>query len=209
MLRTYCFSYIYSISCHNVHFPSPDFAFLLYFLIWRRKFCLFWCSVYSFHIYFLMWRTSCIFWCGIFPVCPDVACNISSLLMWRINCSSDTYDISWYRIRLVSPDVAYSLNFRCGVQCSVPLYIAFILYLLVWHSCYITWCTLCPLIPHTYSSITLCVVQYIVSPDMAYILFFTYIYIVFLEVVYLLYVAYFFVILSVAYITLCLLMWHI
>ena len=95
--------------------------------------------------------------------------------MWRIYCSSHIFNTSWYGVHPVSIDVAYfsyllmwHTIYRiswCGVYVVLEIHIAFpdvayTLYFLMWHTSCISWCG----------------VHYIVSPDLAYILFFRHTY---------------------------------
>ena len=155
----YLILHISCISWNGVqHTVFPDVACFLSFLVWRTIYCIDWCGVYIvlqtyvtfsdmvYIPYFLKWRTSCISWCGVYIV----------------------LSISWYGVHPVFPDVAYFSYFVmyciswCGVYIVLETYIAFpdmsyILYFLMWRISCISWCG----------------VQYIVSPDVAYILFLT------------------------------------
>ena len=94
MLRICCSSDIQSIFCYDAHPIFPNMTYFLQFLMWST--------------------THCISQCGVHFVFPDVAYNILYRLMWRIYCSSDIQNISWYGVHpawchvlFVFPDVAY------------------------------------------------------------------------------------------------------
>ena len=103
-------------------------AYILYFLMWHIS-CISWCGVQyivspdvayilflafpdTAHIlYFLMWHTFCISWCGVR--------YIGSTDIWRMYCSSDINNISWYGVHPFFSYVAYFLYFLmwCTLHC--------------------------------------------------------------------------------------------
>ena len=151
-------------------------AHILYFLMWRT-FCISWCGVqYSVspdvaYILFLAFPDMayiCISWCGVFFVFPDVAYNISYLLMWRIYCSRHflvlcTSCISWRGALFVFLDVAYNILYLLmwRIYCSSDIhniswygvhpvfpYVTYFLYFLMWRTINsISWYGVHPVFP--------------------------------------------------------------